>query len=108
MSNPHSAEEDKREWWIIRWVLRNDQLELRHQKPSWDELDIGDERIHVVPASEKKRLQTLLDECMEVIKYYADKNKWAEVGGYHEWYEIQSQDCGKKAREFLGKVKNGK
>lgn len=56
MSNPHSAEvkEDKREWWLLK-DAQHDYLE--HEPTRHTVSDF----IHVVPASEKQRLQNEID-----------------------------------------------
>lgn len=97
MSNPHSVEvkEDKREWWISEKTDHCDPY-VYYSKPNFvkttdpDECDCEPEIHHVVPASEKQRLQTLLDEAVTLL------------GDYRNVCGIKQRD---KLREFLERVK---
>lgn len=72
--------ETKREFWIIRKVLSNAH-ELRTVKPSWDEIELGDERIHVIEKSALSSLETKLQKAVELIQKL-------------DMYAIHARPCG--------------
>lgn len=44
--------------------------------------------------------------AVHALKFYANKTKWGEIGpDQRNWYEIESTDRGKLAREALAKIK---
>lgn len=92
------VKEDKREWTISREILG---IDAQVKGPKVKDLK-------VVPASEKQRLQTLLEEAVKVIEFYADGYIFDEADEDTEQLHLGKpwrNTSGKKAREFLGRVK---
>ena len=52
---------------------------------------------------EIESLKARLEDAEKCLKFYAEKKYWSEVGHPSEWYIIESEDRGKRAREYFGK-----
>ena len=107
MSNPHSAEvkEDKREWLVIEHngemkILTSDsELATKNLMRMYPNCVS-----RIVPASEKQRLQTLLEEATKVIEFYSVRKHICSHDD-SSWCNEFCYDSGDMAREFLGRVK---
>lgn len=89
------VKEDKREWWLLK-DAQHDYLEWEPTRHTVSDF------IHVVPASEKQRLQTLLEEACRLLKkaQFEERDRiYEDAGspGFDGPMTIQTKYC-----EFLG------
>lgn len=94
-----------REFWLIRWALRNyePRIEVRKTKPSMNELEIGDERIHVVE-------RAALDEALELINKSENALKLAQ-GAFNDGWAIDWAEIDRallRIKAFKDRESNGR
>lgn len=83
-----------REFWIIKWMTTG-RLELRESKPQWEELEAGDERIHVIESSALESVKQELKCANEKAFLWATKGK--ELGMELESVKRELEE----AREYM-------
>lgn len=70
-----TTQEKPREFWLIRDVRRN-YYEACTVKPSWNEIKLGDERIHVIEKSAFDAVVAERDECdLMIVKLMSEGAK---------------------------------